>query len=144
MIASCDRVIVAPVDLVWQLVSTSDGLNEWMSVEATIDLRVGGLIRWVHDNGWIVAGTIREVTAMRRLSFTFGWEQGGFPVPLESSIVTIEITPRGAVTELAVRHDELTTEMAAQHTEGWTMFVELLAQRAERLVPATTERGADQ
>lgn len=144
MIASCDRLIAAPVDLVWRLVSTPEGLNEWMSVEATVDLRVGGPIRWVHDNGWVVAGTIRAVTPMRRLTFTFGWEQGGFPVPLESSVVTIELTPLGAVTELAVRHDELTTEMAVQHTEGWAMFVGLLADRAELLVPVSTEGGADQ
>lgn len=144
MIASCDRLIAAPIDLVWRLVTTPDGLNEWMSVEATIDLRVGGSIRWVHDNGWVVAGTIREVTTMRRLTFTFGWEKGGFPVPLESSVVTIELTPRGTVTELAVRHDELTTKMAVQHTEGWTMFVGLLAERAEKLIPVATERGAAQ
>ena len=51
MLAACDRLIAAPVDLVWSLISTSEGLREWMAVEATVDLRVGGVIRWVHDNG---------------------------------------------------------------------------------------------
>ncbi len=135
MLASCDRVIAAPVDLVWSLLSTSDGLTEWMAVEATVDLRIGGSIRWVHDNGWTVAGTIREIAPMRRLSYTYGWESGGFPVPLESSVVTIELTARGDATELSVRHDGLTREMAVQHAEGWQMFVERLADRAERLDP---------
>jgi len=135
MIAECDRVIAAPVDLVWSLISTADGLTEWMAVEAAVDLRVGGAIRWVHDNGWTVAGTIREVTPMRRLSYTYGWETGGFPVPLESSIVTIELTARGGVTELSVRHDGLSPEMAEQHSGGWQMFVGRLAERAERLEP---------
>lgn len=141
MIASCDRLIEAPVDLVWGLVSTPAGLNEWMSVEASVDLQPGGAIRWVHDNGWVVAGTIREVVPMRRLVFTFGWERGGFPVPLESSVVTIELGARGAVTELSVRHDGLTDEMATQHTGGWAMFVERLVERAGR--PVAT-RGAEQ
>ena len=131
-LASCDRLVVAPVDLVWWFVSTPEGLNEWMSVEATIDLRVGGMVRWVHDNGWVVAGTIGEIVPMRRLRFTFGWEQGGFPVPLDSSEVTIELRPRGAVTELSIRHVGLTAEMAEQHTVGWQMFVGFLAERAER------------
>ncbi len=145
MIAECDRVIAAPIDLVWSLISTADGLTEWMAVDAIVDLRVGGTIRWVHDNGWTVAGTIREIAPMRRLSYTYGWETGGFPVPLESSVVTIELTARGAVTELSVRHDGLTAEMAEQHTGGWHMFVGRLAERAERLEPVGGSiEGADQ
>jgi len=69
ILAGCDRLIAAPVDVVWTLVSTADGLREWMAVDAEVDLRVGGTIRWEHDNGWVVAGTVREVTPMRRLAF---------------------------------------------------------------------------
>lgn len=144
MLATCDRLVAAPVDLVWSLISTPDGLSEWMAVEATIDLRVGGSIRWVHDNGWVVAGTIREVSPMRRLSYTYGWESGGFPVPLESSVVTIELTARGAATELAVRHEGLTRAMAEQHTEGWQMFIGRLAERAEALASIASRGGEQQ
>ena len=131
IIAGCDRLIAAPVDLVWSLVSTAEGLRDWMAVDAEVDLRVGGTIRWEHDNGWVVAGTVREVAPMRRLSYTYGWEQGGFPVPIDSSVVTIELTARGAATRRTVRHEGLTPEMAEQHTGGWRMFVDLLAARAE-------------
>ena len=145
MIAECDRVIAAPIDLVWSLISTASGLTEWMATEAAVDLRVGGAIRWVHDNGWTVAGTIREIAPMRRLSYTYGWESGGFAVPLESSVVTIELTARGGVTEVSVRHDGLTSEMAEQHTGGWEMFIGQLADRAERLEPVGhTSEGAAQ
>jgi uncharacterized protein YndB with AHSA1/START domain len=51
-LASCERVIAAPVDVVWSMVSTADGLNRWMSVEADVDLRVGGRITWTRDSGW--------------------------------------------------------------------------------------------
>ncbi len=130
MLASCDRTIAAPVDVVWSLLSTADGLNQWMSVEAEVDLRRGGTIRWTHDSGWIVAGELRDVVPMRRLVFTYGWERGGFPVPVGSSVVTIELTARGCETDLRVRHDGLTAAMAQQHTGGWEMFVERLAARA--------------
>lgn len=141
MIAACDRVIAAPVDLVWSLISTPEGLTEWMAAEAEVDLRVGGSIRWVHDNGWVVAGTIREVAPMRRLSYTYGWEAGGFPVPLESSVVTIELSARGDATRLSVRHDGLSPEMAEQHSGGWSMFVGRLADRAA-LGPLVDTAGA--
>lgn len=134
-LATCDRSIAAPVDVVWSLISTSDGLCDWMAVEASVDLREGGAIRWVHDNGWVVSGTIVEVAPMRRLRFTYGWESGGFPVPLESSVVTIELTARGGVTDLTVRHEGLTPAMADQHTGGWKMFVERLALAAEQVGP---------
>lgn len=130
-IASCERSIAAPLDIVWSLLSSEDGFNRWMSVEAEVDLRVGGTIRWTHDNGWVVAGEFREIVPMRRLVFTYGWAHGGFPVPVGSSLVTIELTARGGITVVAVRHTGLTDEMAAQHEQGWTMFLGRLAERAE-------------
>lgn len=141
ILASCDRVVAAPVDLVWSLISTSEGLTEWMAVDASVDLRVGGRIRWVHDNGWVVAGTIEEVAPMRRLRYTYGWEHGGFPVPLESSVVTIELAARGSGTALSIRHEGLSPEMAEQHSGGWEMFVGRLARRAERSVPVAGTGG---
>lgn len=136
-LATCERVIDAPVDLVWSLVSTADGLNQWMSVEATVDLTVGGELRWVHDNGWIVAGEFREIAPMRRLVFTYGWAEGGFPVPLGSSVVTIELDALGASTHLSVRHDGLTPEMAEQHSGGWEMFIGRLAATAHAIDEGT-------
>ena len=131
ILASCDREIAATVDVLWSLISSAEGLNEWMSVEATVDLVPGGEIRWVHDNGWVVAGQILEVVPMRRLVFTYGWESGGFPVPVGSSEVSIELESRGGSTMVRVRHDGLSPDMAEQHTTGWNMFLDGLAERAE-------------
>lgn len=130
-IASCDRTIAAPAEVVWRLLTSADGLNEWMSVEAEVDLRVGGTIRWRHDNGWVVAGEVREIVPERRFAFTYGWEEGGFPVPLGSSLVSIELERAVGGTTIRVRHTGLTDEMAEQHDQGWSMFVDRLAGRAE-------------
>jgi uncharacterized protein YndB with AHSA1/START domain len=130
-IATCDRIVAAPPEVLWTLLTTVDGFNSWMSIEAEIDPTPGGIIRWVHDNGWVVAGEFRDVVPMTRLSFTFGWERGGFPVELGSSIVTIDLVPVGDGTEVRLRHEGLTPEMAAQHTHGWAMFIDLLVARAD-------------
>jgi uncharacterized protein YndB with AHSA1/START domain len=129
-LATCDRVIDAPIDVVWSLISTAEGLNRWMSVDATVELEVGGAITWTHDNGWIVAGEFRDVVPMRRLVFSYGWAEGGFPVPVGSSVVTIELDPLGDATRLSVRHDGLTPAMAEQHTHGWNVFIGRLAAAA--------------
>ncbi|MEZ5079217.1 MAG: SRPBCC domain-containing protein [Thermoleophilia bacterium] len=126
-LATCDRTIDAPVDIVWTLLTSADGLNAWMSVASEVDLRPGGSIRWTHDNGWVVAGTIQEIVPMRRLVFTYGWETGGFPVPIDSSVVSIELTALGDLTHVSVRHDGLTEPMAQQHAQGWERFMDRLA-----------------
>ena len=136
-LASCDRTIAAGVDVVWDLVSTADGLRRWMAVEAEVELVRGGRITWRHDNGWVVAGEVVEVVPTRRLVFTYGWAEGGFPVPVGSSVVTIELEPEGPGTLVRVRHEGLTPEMAEQHTVGWTMFVDRLAVAALR--PTVTQ-----
>lgn len=94
-LATCERVIAAPVDVVWRLISTADGLTEWMCEEASVDLREGGTITWRHDNGWVVAGKFREIVPMRRLAYTYGWAQGGFPVPLDLLVAAAESTASG-------------------------------------------------
>lgn len=130
-LASCDRTVAAPVDVVWSLITTADGLNEWMSVDATVDLRRGGTITWTHQDGSVVAGEIREIVPLRRLEFTYGWEAGGFPVPVGSTVVTIELEPVGGATEVRVRHRGLSPEMTERHAEGWAHFIGRLVSRAE-------------
>jgi uncharacterized protein YndB with AHSA1/START domain len=131
-LASCDRTIAAGVDVVWDLVSTADGLRRWMAVEAEVELVPGGRITWRHDNGSVVAGEVVEVVPTRRLVFTYGWAEGGFPVPVGSSVVTIELEPDGSGTRVCVRHEGLAPEMVERHTEGWTIFVDRLADVARR------------
>ncbi|MCP3935803.1 MAG: SRPBCC domain-containing protein [Actinomycetia bacterium] len=131
MIAAVDRLIPAPVDIVWNLISTSEGLLEWMAVEAEVDLNPGGAIRWTHENDAVVAGSVVEVVPMRRLVLTYGWESGGFPIEPGSTTVTIELESRGGATMVTVRHEGLDDEMAKAHTEGWTHFVGRLCERAE-------------
>lgn len=130
-LASCDRLIAAPIGVVWDLLTTPRGLNTWMSVEATVELWPGGTIRWVHDSGWVVRGEVTQVEPPRRFAFTYGWEHGGFPVPPGSSLVTIDLESRGGQTQLRLDHRHLTAPMAAQHSEGWEMFIARLAAAAD-------------
>ena len=131
ILAECDRTIAAPVDVVWRLLTTADGLGEWMAADASVDLRPGGAITWRHENGHVVEGEVREVAPMRRFVFTYGWATDFLPVPPGSTLVTIELDAGPTHTTVSVRHAGLDEAMAAQHTEGWTYFIEQLAVRAE-------------
>lgn len=133
ILAECDRTIAAPIDVVWSLLTTPAGLNEWMSVDAVVELEPGGTIRWEHQNGHVVAGEVREVVPMRRFVFTYGWESSFLPVLPGSTVVTVELESARDATRVSVRHAGLSEPLAAQHEVGWTHFVGRLAERAERL-----------
>lgn len=48
----------------------------------------------------------------------------------KESVVTIEFKPRGNQTELSLTHEGLPDEdMAMAHTQGWTFFLDTLAER---------------
>ena len=65
----------APLRVVWDAWTTNEGLRDWLTPRAEIDLRVGGLIRTNYrenevlgDPGTIVY-TITEIEPQRRLAF---------------------------------------------------------------------------
>lgn len=130
-LATCNRRLAAPVDDVWQLVSTAAGLERWLATSAAIDLRPGGSIRWSHDDGAVVAGEVRDVEPPTRLVFTYGWETGRFDVAPGSTLVSITLRPiDDTSTQIEIEHDGLVDEYVDAHTIGWTHFVERLADAA--------------
>ena len=132
-LATCERTIDAPVDIVWDLVTTAAGLTTWMAVEASVDPTPGGAITWRHDNGEVVEGVVVEVVPMRRFVFTYGWATGFLPVPPGSTTVTIEFESIANATRVSLRHTGLSAELADRHAAGWAHFVGRWADRAEEL-----------
>lgn len=130
ILAECDRVIDAPVSVVWKLLTTAAGLEAWMAAEAVVDARPGGTITWRHDNGEVVAGEVVEVVAERRFVFTYGWASGFLPVPPGSTTVTVQIEPAAVGTSVSIRHEGLTAELAERHAEGWNHFLDRLVVSA--------------
>jgi uncharacterized protein YndB with AHSA1/START domain len=65
----------APLRTVWNAWTTLDGLREWLTPKAEIDLRVGGLIRTNYRETEVLGGpgtivyTITEIEPLRRLSY---------------------------------------------------------------------------
>ncbi|MEM7272431.1 MAG: SRPBCC domain-containing protein [Actinomycetota bacterium] len=137
------RQIDAPAEVVFGLLSTAAGMTEWLAVDAEIDLRVGGQIRWTHANGARVAGRILAVEPPTRLVFTYGWI-GSEDVAPGRTEVAIELLaePGGARTELTLVHRELPTDRRDDHRAGWVHFLGELASVSGRL--AGDQRASDE
>jgi uncharacterized protein YndB with AHSA1/START domain len=124
------RRLPAPVDEVFRWWTDPERLQEWMSpvgtVEAEVDLRVGGSIRIVmKGDGMVIEhqGTFLEIEPPRRLVFTWSSPFTG-PLP---SIVTLELERDGAhATRLHLIHRRLPEASAESHRGGWGAMLDRL------------------
>jgi uncharacterized protein YndB with AHSA1/START domain len=125
------RRLPAPIDEVFDWWSEADRLREWMSpvgtVEAEVDLRVGGAFRIVMRGGDTVIehhGSYVEIERPRRLVFTW---TSPFTGP-EPSLVTVELEPDGpGATRLRLLHAGLPEAAADSHRGGWGSMLDRLA-----------------
>lgn len=125
------RRLPAPVSEVFRWWTEADRLQEWMSpagsVEAQVDLRVGGVFRIrMKSEGTVIdhAGEYVEIDPPRRLVFSWSSAYTG-PRP---SLVTVELEPDGEdATLLRLVHTQLPDAVADSHRGGWGAMLDRLA-----------------
>jgi uncharacterized protein YndB with AHSA1/START domain len=107
-------------------------MQRWMTpvgtVEAEVDLRVGGSFRVVmKGEGRVLehTGEYRVVEAPRRLAFTWSSPYTG----PRQSLVTVELERDGQnATHLRLVHAELPAQAAESHRTGWGGMLDRLAE----------------
>ena len=127
------RRLPAPVEDVFRWLTERERLAEWMSpvgtVEAQVDLRVGGAIRIVmKGDGMEIEhqGTYIEIEAPRRLVFTWQSRFTG----AQPSIVSVTLEPDGAdATRLHLVHRQLPAAATESHRGGWGAMLDRLTAR---------------
>jgi uncharacterized protein YndB with AHSA1/START domain len=126
-LGSYELTIAAPAAVVWELLTTADGLVRWVGPEASAEPVPGGALRWVHPDGSTVVGRFVELVPHRRVVFTYGWEDGRMGVPPESTTVEIELSEADGETTLRLVHRGLPPEAVDPHVHGWRYFLGRLA-----------------
>ena len=125
------RRLPAPVDDVFRWWTDPERLQEWMSpvgtVEAEVDLRVGGTIRILMKGEEMEIehrGVYLEIEPPRRLVFTW---RSRFTGP-QPSIVTVDLEPDGAdATRLHLVHRQLPEAAVESHRGGWGTMLDRLS-----------------
>ena len=126
-LATYELAIAAPARVVWELLTTADGLVRWVGPEATAEAMPGGELRWTHPDGSTVVGRFVELVPHERVVFTYGWEDGRMGVPPESTTVEIDLSEREGITHLRLVHRGLPPEAIEPHEHGWAYFLGRLA-----------------
>jgi len=123
-----DRVVNASPERTFQAWIDPHKLQKWfapseeMTVDASVDLRVGGKYR-VAMGEFVVEGEYHEVVRPKRLVFTWQWTNE--PASNEM-LVTIDFSEHPRGTRIRLEHTLLANEDArTQHQTGWD---ELLAR----------------
>ena len=125
--------IAATPETIWTFWTEPALLAEWLGV-AEILPEPGGLFRVAMDNGHTMRGNFIELDPPNRFAITFGWEQNeGQLLAPGTTRVDVTITPDGAETVVQLRHSEMPTTHAADHSKGWQ---ELVCERLPAAIAA--------
>ena len=97
------------------------------SVQASIDLRVGGRYRISFEGGdgeyFQVDGVYREVVPNARIAFSWAWHS----TPERESQVTVSLQPDGSGTLLTLHHEQFFNEAERDgHARGWDALFDKL------------------
>jgi len=111
--------IEASPETVFAFLTDPAKMVRWMGTEATLDPRPGGAYHVNITGRERVRGRVVEVVPDSRLVFTWGWEDGMFPVAPGASTVEISLEPDGDGTLLRLTHRDLPQDMRRFHGFGW-------------------------
>jgi len=138
VIANVSTTIDAPSADVWQALVTPAAIKEYMfGTTVTSDWVVGSPIVWKGEwqgRAYEDKGIILQVVPERVLEYSHFSPLAGVPdVPENYHIVTVELSPDGERTRVALSQDNNPTEQAREHSEkNWGMMLAALKQFLER------------
>jgi uncharacterized protein YndB with AHSA1/START domain len=82
------------------------------------------------NNRRVARGTFREVVAVHRLAYSFGWD-GDEEVPPRSGLIEIDLIDRDGGTLLRMTHSGLpNAAQCASHAGGWAHYLGRLGMAA--------------
>src|SRR4030095_14710366 len=122
LIANASTTINAPSAELWQALVTPAAIKEYMfCTTVTSDWVVGSPISWKGEwqgRAYEDKGIILQVVPERVLEYSnFSPLAGGPDVPENYHVVTVELSPDGERTRVALSQDNNPTEQAREHAE---------------------------
>jgi len=120
-------MIDATPETIWPFLTDPVKHLEWLGTEADIDPRPGGVYRVLVGGQNHAAGEYLEVVPMKKVVFTFGWEQHDHNIPPGSTTVEISLHPEGDKTRVRLVHRGLPDDAVSDHGNGWAHYLGRLA-----------------
>lgn len=127
LVASVQRVLPAPPQVVYAEWLDAEGMRDWMcprpAVPTAIELdpRVGGRLRIdIDDDGVLLTVTGRYLELDPPYRIQFSWNCTTWDPPAPDSIVTVLLEPFGDdETLMTINHAQLPPDLVERHQNGW-------------------------
>jgi uncharacterized protein YndB with AHSA1/START domain len=103
------------------------GMQSWLGTDLEFDPRPGGLYKINVGGDHPALGEFVVVKPNEEVTFTFGWNEPGHPIPAGSTKVAITLIPEGEETRVRLVHSGLPDDAISDHEEGWQHFLDRLA-----------------
>jgi uncharacterized protein YndB with AHSA1/START domain len=123
-----ERLLPAPINSVWEHLTSSAGLGTWLCPDAQVDHRVGGRVELPFPTPdpessrlWIIRGLVSEFAPPKTLAYSWFESSGDL-----SSNLRIELEPRGQETLLVLTHSRIAPEFMPRVGAGWHSHLEVL------------------
>jgi len=123
-----ERTIDAKPDKVWQYLTQSNYISEWLD-SGSLEPKIGGKIE-LGFNQTNVEGLVGWYEDERGLSYSFVDKKNGV-----ESVVAIELTPVGNKTKLVLKHSRLPRKLMADFMASWHTHLDILVARLSRIAP---------
>ncbi len=133
-------LVAAEPATVWSFLSDGDRFASWIGAYGGgpplpgthIDPKVGGSLRVCYPGQGVAAtGKITAMEPMRRIAFSWGYEDGHDGIAAASTQIEINLTPMPDGTWVQLRHVGIPSDGARQgHIGGWKHYLSMLAGRA--------------
>lgn len=108
-----ERTLDAAIDVVWALLATEDGLQQWLA-PAKVDLKLGGTMDLDFGEGGVTGGEI--IALVPGVALEYRWRFTGEP----DSVVRFELEGIDAgTTRLRLQHRLLPFDQATGYGAGW-------------------------
>jgi uncharacterized protein YndB with AHSA1/START domain len=120
--------IDAEPEIVFEHLTTDDGMVAWMGQHADLDPTPGGRFA-VDVSGSPIRGTYVEVDPPRRVVVTWG-VAGSDEHPPGSSRVEFDLESIDGGTRLSLHHRDIPDVRAGNHERGWVHFLDRLVRAA--------------
>jgi uncharacterized protein YndB with AHSA1/START domain len=126
-----ERVLPAPIERVWQYLTSSECLPEWLG-EGSIDQRFGGKVKLKLDNEGVeserridnIEGTVTFIDPLRALAYS--WGAAGSDA---TTNVSMQLSTVGEQTSFVLTHSQLPAEAMAEVMAGWHAILDILKAR---------------
>lgn len=128
--------IEAVPDVVFEYLTTEDGLTAWMGEQAALDPQPDGEFA-VDIAGYAIRGSYLKVERPRLVVVSWGIRDNPY-LPPATSRVEFQLTPIQTGTRVELIHSELPDTELDGHADGWNHFLARL-----RIAAAGGDAGPD-